>query len=158
MKTKEMLVNLRLLDGSPVSTGYTPTKSKKTATPKSRGPTYEKSGKTNIRKLERFMHDSNSDLARFLTDIAKAKALARDRLRDESVRKEAIDMVYKLRRTERNTNAYIGRGSPPKLPCETEGATSEEKDDGEVGNGYSSPNQRRDGYLEATQSSGRKTR
>ena len=143
-KICSMLENLKSLDGTRIASGYTPTKVKPRMTKRS-PKTFGKSGRTNIKKLERFMHDSDSDLAKFLTDIAKAKALAKDRLRDEKVRKEAIDMVYKLRRNERNTNAYLGRGGPPKLPCEMDGSLIEEEEDGggagghPEASGYSSP-------------------
>ena len=78
---------------------------------------YSKQGRNNIRMLRKFLSDeANGDLAKFLSDIAKAKAQAKARLTDEAVKREAQETFYKLQREKNNTNAAIYE--PPLLPAE----------------------------------------
>ncbi|GMH58257.1 hypothetical protein TL16_g02569 [Triparma laevis f. inornata] len=115
---------------------------------------YSKQGRNNIRMLRKFLSDeANGDLAKFLSDIAKAKAQAKSRLEDEDVKKEAQETFYKLQREKNNTNAAVYE--PPILPAE--------KDREWVKEGYAkkpkTPITKRDKsppkYLEATASRAR---
>ena len=118
----ELLPNLKNLDGNPTHRGYrTPKKVARNHRFSYDAERFDKHGSQSVRQLQKFLKDDTSEIAKFLTDIARAKAMAKERLQDERIRKEAKEMVYKLQRTGNNTNACLSSRGPPPLPSEVSG-------------------------------------